>query len=90
MKKKSLNKIWFLSLCWVCFLLTWCFHVPDEDWIFSENSSKDEDVDHEEQELKQSLNTLFHEFNMNQEFKESSIEGNDELVNTWNEILSEE
>lgn len=59
MEKNSSKKIWFLSICGICFLLTGCFHVPDEDWIFTKDSpTKNKDTSYEESQFINSVNTL--------------------------------
>lgn len=52
MANKSIKRIWLVCLCLVSLSLTWCFHVPDEDWLPSksktETSKSKEDAQVEE------------------------------------------
>lgn len=62
--------------------LAWCFHIPDEDWIFTKNSPVEEKkLTHEESEFIDSMNVLLDEFQ-----KDNSNENNSELSGYENEI----
>jgi len=76
------SKIWFLFLCGISLTLAWCFHIPDEDWIFTKNSPVEEKkLTHEESEFIDSMNVLLDEFQ-----KDNSNENNNEPSERENEI----
>ena len=35
-----MKKIWLFCLCLASLSLAWCFHVPDEDWLPSNNKTE--------------------------------------------------
>ena len=57
MISKSIKKIWIFCLCLAGLSLAWCFHVPDEDWLLSNNEVETWNVEKVD-ELEQAVNSL--------------------------------
>ena len=57
MTSKSIKKIWIFCLCLASLSLAWCFNVPDEDWLLSNNEVESWNVEKVD-ELEQAINSL--------------------------------
>ena len=58
----KIKKIWFLCLCLTSLSLSWCFHVPYEDWLPSRGKVKTEYMEKDD-EFKQALDSFINDFN---------------------------
>lgn len=74
------KKIWFLFLCGMCLTLAWCFHIPDEDWIFTKDSPTEEkNISHEELKFIDSVNTVIDKLKKDNQKQQISGDISDEL-----------
>ena len=63
MINKLIKKIWFICLWLASLALAGCFHVPDEDWLLS-NNNKAETWDVKNDEMDEALNSLMDWFDI--------------------------
>ena len=63
MINKLIKKIWFICLWLASLALAGCFHVPDEDWLLS-NNNKAETWDVKNDEMYEALNSLMDWFDI--------------------------
>jgi len=92
-----MKKIWFLCLCLASLSLVGCFHIPDEDWLPSRNKVKTEDVEKENVEVEEAINSFVDWFNIistqRSEMNENEITEEDkwdENIDESEEIITEE
>ena len=92
-----MKKIWFLCLCLASLSLVGCFHIPDEDWLPSRNKVKTEDVEKENEEVEEAINSFVDWFNIistqRSEMNENEITEEDkwaENIDESEEIITEE
>ncbi len=84
-----MKKIWLLCLCLASLSLTWCFHIPDEDWLPSKDKVKTEDAEKDD-EVEQAIDSFIQWINMiSSNWNELGNEGNEEITEDIDIELSE-
>lgn len=83
MTSKSIKKIWLFCLCVAGLSLAGCFHIPDEDWLLSDNEVETENAEKGD-EVEQAINSFMQWINV------VSSQRNDMKDEESNEIMAEE
>ena len=84
MINKLIKKIWFICLWFTSLTLAGCFHVPDEDWLLSDNNTETWNLKNEE--MDEVLNSFMEWINMISSGWNNLNNKNDEInTDDWSE-----